>query len=158
MKYSKVLLSILVFILVIFIFTLSLKNYFIISRNNGNLKVSILNKNIDKDGTEILFNDIIPFDWDKVYTFAPYTSKEQIEEIIGFKTRHISEIISEGMFQLIFVKDEKVVANICGYPSNLLYSIDFYNESSLYNEISKNENAKFLAKKQDDIIYLVMID
>lgn len=46
-------------------------------------------------------NQIVPFEWDIVYTFKSYTSKSQIEEMIGFKSHFIKEnAINEGMGHL----------------------------------------------------------
>lgn len=79
----------------------------------------------EKNGEEISLNEVIPFSWDAVYTFAPYTSKQNIEERIGFSSGAITETVNEGMTQLIFVKDKKAVASICGYSDKLGYSIEF---------------------------------
>lgn len=54
--------------------------------------------------------DIIPFDWDTVYNFNAYTSKEYMTEKMGFKSRHVSEIEYDEFTQLYFVKNNKVVA------------------------------------------------
>lgn len=78
-----------------------------------------------KDGQEVSLNEVVPFSWDAVYTFAPYTSKQSMEERIGFSSDAITETVNEGMTQLIFVKDEKVVASICGYSDNLGYTVEF---------------------------------
>lgn len=79
----------------------------------------------EKDGEEISLNEVIPFSWDAVYTFTPYTSKQVIEERIGFSSNIITETVNEGMTQLIFVKDKKVVAFICEYSDKLGYNIEF---------------------------------
>ena len=79
----------------------------------------------EKDGEEVSLNEIIPFSWDAVYTFTPYTSKQSIEERIGCSSNAITETVNEGMTQLIFVKDKKVVASICEYSDKLGYSIEF---------------------------------
>ncbi len=95
-------------------------------------------------------NDIVPFEWDIVYTFAPYSSKEEIEQIIGFESDDIEENnISEGMMHLIFVKDDKVVANVLGYSSNLGYNIDFT------DKVAYAENANFNVENNEGIISLI---
>ena len=33
--------------------------------------------------TSITLEQAVPFSWDEVYTFAPYTSVEEIQEVIG---------------------------------------------------------------------------
>jgi len=90
--------------------------------NNNKLEHSI--KSIDVE--VIKLNEVVPFDWDAVYTFEPYASKESIEKIVGFKSADIKEnYINEGMVHLLFVKDKKVVTSILGYSENLGYRIDF---------------------------------
>lgn len=72
-----------------------------------------------------VLEDMIPFEWDAAYTFPPYTSREEIERSIGVRSRSICETVSEGMVQLIFVDDAKVVASVCGYRDSLGYDVVF---------------------------------
>lgn len=55
-----------------------------------------------------------PFEWDVLYSFTPYTSKEKIYETIGYKWDNISESVNEGMNQIVFVKDGAVVCYLYG--------------------------------------------
>ena len=154
MKLKNFLIFFILIIIFIFIGSFIFKDYFIINKNNEKIQVSILNQKIYKENQEILLNDITPFNWDKVYSFKPYTSKEEIEKILGFKSIYISEGISEGMMQLIFVKDKRIVANICAHPNKVLYSINFSKENDLYSKIEKSDNVTLLANKKDEIVYL----
>ena len=113
--------------------------------NNHKLEKSV--KSINSDTVKL--NDIVPFDWDTVYTFEPYSSKESIEEVIGFKSADIKENnINEGLVHLLFVKDKKVVASILGYSTDLGYRIDFP------SEVTFAENAQFNVTFADDITTL----
>jgi hypothetical protein len=112
--------------------------------NNQKLKHAVL----AVDSHNILFNEIVPFEWDIVYTFEPYASKEKIEGIIGFKSNSIKETASEGMVQLLFIKNNKVVCSVCDYSSNLGYRIDFF------NRIMYTDNAVFSVERDTDIIWL----
>ena len=103
--------------------------------NNQKLEKSV--KNIT--GETVQLNDLVPFEWDALYTFGPYQSKES----------------NEGMVHLLFVNDNKVVASILGYASNLGYCIDF-TAKNLW-EISFTENAQFNVTKTDDITTLTYI-
>jgi len=116
----------------------------VIAYNNYRLKQSI--HTISK--TEVTLNEIVPFEWDTVYTFAPYTSRSEIEEIIGFKSNAIQETISEGMVQLLFVKGSSVSGSVCGYAKNLGYFIDFSGKARF------EDNIPFDVRIQDDIVYL----
>lgn len=112
--------------------------------NNYRLKQSI--KAISK--TEVTLNEVVPFEWDAVYTFEPYTSKAEIEKIIGFKSNEIEETISEGMVQLLFVKGGSIPASVCGYAENLGYELKFE------NKVEFKENAVFEVKINDGIVSL----
>ncbi|RDY21122.1 hypothetical protein, partial [Criibacterium bergeronii] len=75
-----------------------------------------------------------------------------IEAIVGFKSSYITDnIISEGVVYLIFVKGNKVVANLSGYPDNLGFSISFPIKK---NFISFSENAVFNVRKYKNYISL----
>ncbi|MDR2783124.1 MAG: hypothetical protein LBB48_04690 [Treponema sp.] len=122
----------------------------IVSENN-----SAFTKAVEAITTdEVALNDITAFDWDTVYTFSPYTSKESIEEIIGFKSNNIEETVSEGMTQLLFVKGEEVVCSICGYDSNLGYKFSFGAYNGNYIAVSNDDNASFAVNASDGIVYL----
>lgn len=47
------------------------------------LKKNVLS--IEQTKETVKFSDITPFEWDKVYSFPPYTPKEKIYKVIGFK-------------------------------------------------------------------------
>ncbi|TCO68091.1 hypothetical protein [Marinisporobacter balticus] len=102
-----------------------------------------------RDETEIGLKDITPFEWDTVYSFAPYTSKKMVQEIIGFKAK-VSETVSEGMPHFVFVKDKEVVCEIIGYPSNLGININTFRSS-----INSEDNVVFKVRKETDIVYLI---
>jgi hypothetical protein len=103
----------------------------------------------------ITLNEITSFEWDIVYSFAPYTPKQEMEKIIGFKSNYITETVSEGMLQLIFVKDNKVVCNILGYSSNLGYSISLWTGAEDYCQIRYEDDISFSVEYEDNVPLLV---
>lgn len=115
-----------------------------IAYHNHCLKQSI--RAISK--TEATLNEIVPFEWDTVYTFPPYTSRAEIEKTIGFKSSSIKETVSEGMVQLLFVKDRKLSGSVCGYAENLGYRIEFR------DKVEYKENAVFVVSREEDIVLL----
>lgn len=145
----KKIIYILILLIIITIF-FRFKGYNDIKFNNENLQKAITS--IKEN--EVALNDVVPFEWERLYTFKPYTTKEDIESIIGFKNQYISETINEGMVQLIFIKDKKIVSNVLNYTDNLGYSIDFYDGISVYNEILYKDNVKFNVKLDNGILYL----
>ncbi len=97
---------------------------------------------------EITLNQVVPFAWDVVYTFAPYTSKEEIEAEIGFRSHAIREAYSEGILQLVFVKGKQVVAMVCDAPQYLGYDVVFD------DKITHAENAVFSVVKEGKVVQL----
>ncbi len=112
-------------------------------------------KSIEKiESSQVEIQDLTDFEWDYLYTFSPYTSTDQIEEIIGFKSAYIMDnMINEGITYLLFVKDNTVVANIQGYADSLGYSINFGCYDN-YLCIDSSEKCTFSVTNEDDVKYL----
>jgi hypothetical protein len=91
--------------------------------------------------------DVTPFEWDVVYSFKPYTPKDDIYETVGYKWDTIIETVNEGMNQIVFLNDGKVVCYLYGYPENNGYGISF--ESVNYKD------AGFMLKEKDDLNFQV---
>ncbi|MBM4763475.1 hypothetical protein [Bacillus sp. B15-48] len=100
--------------------------------------------------------DVTPFEWDTVYTFDPYTPKDKIYETVGYKWDNIRETVSEGMNQVVFMKDAKVVCYIYGYPDNNGYGISFSGETinNIAEMLKVNDDLTFQVIRSDDVIYL----
>ena len=104
---------------------------------------------ISKD--TVTLNEVVPFAWDTVYTFAPYTPREEIEAVIGFRSAAIQEGYSEGILRLVFVKGRRVAAMVCATPQALGYTIVFD------GHISHAENALFSVTRTGGIVQLTEI-
>ncbi len=100
--------------------------------------------------------DITPFEWEVVYSFQPYTPKDEIYKTVGYKWDTISETVSEGMNQIVFLNDGKVVCYLYGYPENNGYGISF--KSSNYSDsvfmLQKNDHVDFKIERSDSIVFL----
>lgn len=108
-----------------------------------------LGQAMEKLETDVVtLNEVVPFAWEEVYTFSPYTGREEIEEIIGFRDRGIEETVSEGMVQLIFVQGNEVTASVCGYPSALGYQVEFT------DVVTFAEEASFSVERKNGIVCL----
>ncbi len=118
------------------------------SQQDENEKAFINNIKALKNETEITLNDITPFEWDIVYSFDKYTSKEEVQETIGFKA-NVGETVSEGMPHLVFVKDNEVVCEIIGYSNNLGVDLNIFSSS-----INASDNIVFKVKNTSDIVCL----
>ena len=106
---------------------------------------------------EIKINELIPFEWDFVYTFYPYMTIGEIEDIIGFRSNKIFMAESENIQQLLFVKDDKVVCNIFGSPSKLNFHFDLGEFENRYVKIRKTDQHSFSIEVRDEIKYFSII-
>ncbi|WP_066715123.1 hypothetical protein [Clostridium sp. Marseille-P299] len=110
-------------------------------KNANNLKRSLHNMS---DNTIIEdFSEWTPFEWDTIYSFAPYTSKDRIYEVVGYKWDRISETVNEGMDQIVFMKDGKVVCYLYGYPGNTKIGFDFGNYNGNYIKLTSDQKLSF---------------
>jgi len=87
--------------------------------NNRKLKENILSTRQQT----VALHQVTPFAWDWVYTFSPYTSKEEMARVIGFSSISMKETVNEGMTQLLFVDGKRVVCSVCAYPSAVGYGV-----------------------------------
>lgn len=121
----------------------------IVTYNNYRLKRAVVSA-AHQETVEI--NEIVPFDWDAVYTFSPYADKAEIEKTIGFHSTSVKENnINEGMVHLLFVKDQKVMASVLGYGDHLGYRIDFP------SKVTFSENALFHVSILDGTVTLTYV-
>lgn len=102
-KYKIILLCIISFIIGITIYL----NPLLIYRNYKltNHLESLTKKDMVKP------NELIPFDYDKVYVIYPYTTKKDTEKQIGTKSRYIKENNNDNYQTLIVTKDNKVISS-----------------------------------------------
>ena len=113
-------------------------------RNAQRLKATVTHV----EGDAAALNALVPFEWDAVYTFEPYTAREDIEAALGTRSRLIRETTSEGMCQLLFVKDGAIVCSVCDSPEKLGYSSDFA------GSIAYDEGAVFNVVREDGVVRL----
>lgn len=104
---------------------------------------TLVEKSEDKELTVDDFKEITPFEWDYMYSFTPYTPKEDIENTIGFKWSKIAESVNEGTNQVIFTKGNKVVCYFNGYPDNDKVYFDFRSNTNNYIKLSSKDKLKF---------------
>ena len=129
----------------------------------ASLKADIWDSNADKlkekltefKQTEETINlaNFTPFEWDKMYSFAPYTQTATIYETAGYKWDRIRETVNEGMNQIVFTHDGQVVCHIYGYPSNSGYGILFKEDSD--QVLHAMDDPQFQLLREDGTVYLV---
>lgn len=103
---------------------------------------TLVEKSENKELTVDDFKEITPFEWDYMYSFTPYTPKEDIENTIGFKWSKLKESVSEGTNQVIFTKGDKVVCYFNGYPESDKVYFDFRSSTNGNIKLSSKENIK----------------
>lgn len=98
-----------------------------------------------------------PFEWDTVYSFDPYVSKEAIYETVGYKWMRVQETVSEGMNQIVFMKDGKVSCYVYGYPEHNQFAIWFGNtfDPEPAAILHAEDHPEFDVIKKDGIVSLV---
>lgn len=153
MKLKRVMLVILSLIVIILLVNILKKDIW--DKNADLLKEKVLS--IDETRVNVNLSEITPFDWDTVYTFSPYTSTQNIYNTVGYKWDTISETVNEGMNQIVFMKDGKVVCYIYGYPVNNGYGISFRDDEYKNGAIklNNNKNLDFKVERKDDVIFLI---
>ena len=155
MKNKKILAIVAVGIVFVFVLVnLSKKDLWDV--NADLLKEEVLS--IGKSVETVNLSDITPFEWDIVYSFNPYTTKDTIYETVGYKWDNISETVNEGMNQIVFLKDGKVVCYLYGYPQNNGYGIYFtsQNETGVTSSsiLSIKDDLIFEITRSDDVVVL----
>ncbi|MBM7615568.1 hypothetical protein [Alkaliphilus hydrothermalis] len=144
MQRKNSILCIVGIISVIIIGTLFITNPFkeeIWNINADNLRNSFNIISGDADIEDL--SQFTPYEWDVLYSFAPYTPKEKIYETIGYKWDNITESVSEGMNQIVFVKDGKVVCYLYGYPENIKLGFNFGEYKGSYIKLTSEQNLFF---------------
>lgn len=114
------------------------------ANTNGKKLAGILR---EYEGTDLNLNSIINFDYDYLVQFEPYADKNSMEEFIGFKCAILEESLSEGMMNILFVKDNKPVCYIYGYPSNN----GFYLSVPTGQKIYKDNIGEFYVDREGEI-------
>lgn len=79
------------------------------------------------------------FEWDTLYSFAPYTSNETVYQVVGYQWDKINSTVSEGMNQIVFLKDGKVVCYIDGYPDKYKVFFEFGQYNGNYFKLTSSD-------------------
>lgn len=117
----------------------------VVKYHNAMLKRAVL---AAAEGERVTLSEIVPFGWERVYTFSPYATREEMEETIGFRSRALRETVNEGMVQLVFVDGGRVTASVCAYPQALGYAVWFQ------GEIAYGDAVFFTVRQADGIVVL----
>ena len=95
-------------------------------------------------GWQTTLEQAVPFSWEAVYRFPLHTDRKEMEKATGFSSPSIQETVSEGVVQLLFVKEGRVVASVCGYAERLGYQI------ALTGKTVAGENRVFFVERMNE--------
>lgn len=107
--------------------------------------------------SSITLEQAVPFSWDEVYSFAPYTSLEEMEATIGTESYNLTESVSEGMLQLVFLDEGAVAAAVCAAPADLGYELIFSDWEGNAAHLTYGENVSFGVRSENGITVLEQI-
>lgn len=64
----------------------------------------------DKNNSEVSIKTLAKFNWDKAILFEPYTTQDEINELLGVDFKDPSNIdMRDDIYLLVFLSDSKVV-------------------------------------------------
>lgn len=112
------------------------------SKNEKSLRSKVKKESVEK---VIILTEYTDFEWDTLYVFMPYITKESIYYVIGYEFADIKETVNDDMNQVIFMKDGKVVCYVYGYPYDNGYGF-LYKWESTYKKFLSKDNPKFNLK------------
>lgn len=98
--------------------------------------------------------DIFNIDYDKVYSITSVKNKQEIEDYIKVKNRHIKDN-KKGETSIIFMKNKKIVAYLHGDKENNGYYISIQ-EGEFLREYIENKN--FTSKVIKNYMYYSIDD
>ena len=113
----------------------------VIIKNNTELFHKTLLKKVEYDKI-VALNDLTPFEWNKVYFFDSYANKEYIYEKVGYEFDSIPDNQVQGLMQIVFMNENKVICHIHGFWENYKYYIKSDKE-----ELLESDNPKFFVDK-----------
>ena len=98
------------------------------------------------------------FEWDTLYNFAPYTPEERIYEVVGYRWDKIYSTVSEGMNQIVFLNNGKVICYVDGYPDKYKIFFSFGQYSGDYYKLTISDKLTFNMTITDDEIRMLTYD
>ena len=107
--------------------------------------------------TQVELSELTDFEWEKLYIFAPYTSKSEIEEIVGMALKEaINSPVNDNEICMLFTFENENVAYLRSKKEDLGIDFDF----GVYDRYLcfENENSNlFSIENVDNICTLTYI-
>ena len=105
------------------------------------------NINTLKEKDYITKKDLIPFEYDEIHFLYPYTTKKDIEEYIGIKSRFIKENNNDNHYNLIIVKNNKVISNP-SIPMNITIQLLKAKEDTIIKILKEDGDYSFIEQNK----------
>ena len=105
----------LIILLIIIILIIFLVLHYIQNKNMQQIKSQVEAKLMNNTASSGKISDILDIDFDFICSFAPYTSKNEMKEILGCNSNLLRETLSEGTFNIVFTKDNQIILVLYGY-------------------------------------------
>ena len=165
-RISKSLLSICVLLAVVVLLLVVVFGNPLVVWHNHQLKTALQNL---PEGT-VTLEEAVPFQWDALYSFGPYTSRDEIERVIHSKSASIGESVSEEQRNFIFTKGDNVVCSVCDAPQVLGYDLQALPTYKVYRYSASDSqrdhstvlyhggSGQFAVSREDGIVKLRYID
>ncbi len=125
---------------------MQISDLFVIRGNTDTFTYNLLSiPNREEDVLDL--SSLAPFEWEKLYVFDPYTTKADIQRVIGFEWYAIRKNTNDDDMQMIFVNKDRVTGYCHGPASKkeFLITRDGSDESLPY---LNNGKAKLLYDKK----------
>lgn len=107
---------------------------------------------------EFSFNEQVPFEWEKMYSFAPGTSKEYIEKTIGISNSKIKDVPNDKDYVCyIFVDKGYITSYPCGKVQDIGYKFNIEMENDKHGVINYHDWTVFFAESGEGYINLTDI-
>ncbi len=95
------------------------------------------------EGT-VTLEEAVPFAWDMVYSFDPYTSRAEMESVMHLKSASIREGVSEEQRSIVFTKGNKVVCSVCNPTGYDIWGVPVYTVHGDSSDQLRRKNYSFL--------------
>lgn len=120
---------------------------FISDYNEALMKVS-------EEEVEIRYKELFAFEWDDLYIFAPYTTKDTMEEIIGEKINGNVASVSDGECIFIFCKKGRIETAI--RSSELENTIVEYDTKQTYQQVEPENFVEYSWEQDKRVLHIVI--
>lgn len=105
-----------------------------------------------EDGSVMTLEEVIPFEWERLFQFDPYTPREQIEKAIRKKIHRSSLTVNDHERTMLAMNGKDVVYDSSGDPA--VYGYLFQTSG----EMKRGEHTEFRVEHRGDYVFLVQMD